>query len=77
MKTLILEILTYTGVSFYMITGMCIMLFINIWFDLFQRYKSGYYNGHIDALRGKIKYELKRNEWGEEVWTEIKEEEKK
>jgi len=37
--------------------------------------RDTYYHGQIDAIRGIIKWKLERNEDGEEVWTEIKEDE--
>ena len=33
---------------------------------------DSYFRGQIDAIRGIIKWELKSNEDGEEIWTEIK-----
>lgn len=38
-----------------------------------QGLEDGYKQGQIDAMQGKIKYRLSRNENGEEVWTKIEE----
>lgn len=38
-----------------------------------QGSEDGYKQGQIDALQGKIKYRLSKNENGEEVWTKIEE----
>lgn len=42
---------------------------IKLFYD--KAFEEGYKQGQIDALTGKVKYELSKNEDGELVWTEI------
>lgn len=57
--------------AYCLFAGITIGLGISI--SAFGIEKEGYKKGQIDALRGIVKYELKRNEDGEEVWTKIEE----
>ena len=49
-----------------------ILLICTVWFPSISK-RDGYKQGQIDAMQGKIKYRLSRNENGEEVWTKIEE----
>jgi hypothetical protein len=54
-------------VGITMVLCMALTIFIAI-----SNYNDGYKDGQVDAINGKVKYELKENEDKTTEWVEIK-----
>jgi hypothetical protein len=77
MKTILLNLILNVQndceTDAYAMVGFIIVLFlIFVIFISKDKYKEGYKDGQVDAINGKVKYELKENEDKTTDWVEIK-----
>jgi hypothetical protein len=60
-----LDALLMVGITMVLCMAFTILVVIG-------KYKEGYKDGQVDAINGKVKYELKENEDKTTEWVEIK-----